>query len=341
MKSGYQVFKDNKPYNEYRIDLKFENEILAESINWYSNRSIKKELEKQLSQVVNREFCYLTDSGRAAILTALNLIHVEGKKVAIPSLTHYSILDCVISAKAEPVFIDSDIYHLNITLKNVEKRIQGVRAILIPHMFSLASPDLPAIVTLCRNRGIAIIEDISQIFGDEGNYGRFGDFVALSMSPYKPVSAPFGSAGALFWNGNSIFSEKVKAHIRKRHMVHLLVKLRHLSETIAGLKKINKLYRQELHGLKNIFIPKLGEAAQEFVILTEKKMELESYLLASGLPIERPYQPLHLKVGKTKKICPHTNFYAKQAVHLPIFPDMTRFECLRITDAVKKFFVAK
>ncbi|MEF3280909.1 MAG: DegT/DnrJ/EryC1/StrS family aminotransferase [Elusimicrobiota bacterium] len=329
------IYSNKKLFNEYRLDLKLREEVEIEVKKWKSKNAIQKKLKSELSDSIGMHHCKLTNSGRKAILIALNLLNAKGKKVAVASVTHHSLLDSIILAKAKPVFLDIDIKNLNIVSKELENKLRGVNILLLPHMFS-TSPDLPVIVEICKTKNIALIEDISQIFGEEGNYGYFGDFVVLSMSPYKPVSAPFMSAGAIFWNKDREFPIP-EEKLSKKHLAHLLVKLKYLSAIMKGFQEVNSFYRTNLKDLP-IKIPYVGKSAQEFPILTSKKEELEKELLRVKIPLERPYTPLHILYGAKEKICPQSLFYFKQALHLPVFPDMTITEASYIVKVIKSFF---
>jgi len=329
-----------KIFDEYRLD-KYIKIQLESSGKSYKNKT-KEELEKKLCKYLNLKQCKLTESGREAIFLALKILNAEGKTVAVPAITHYSLLDSIIRSGAKPIFLDCDIKNLNVSSKNLDKNLNNAQIFLLPHMFS-ATTDLDKIHRICKRKKIKIIEDISQIVGAKKSHKYIGDLVLLSLSPYKPLSAPYGSLGALLTNEKDTNIKNSSKNFKKEQIAHILLKLEKLDIIIDSLIKTNKRYKKNLSGVKEIEIPELGIAAQEFVIFTERKKELESYLKSHMIPLERPYTPLNIIAEKKYGIANTNNMsnsmlYYKKATHLPVFPMMTDKEIDYISKNIINFF---
>ena len=72
------------------------------------------------------------------------------------------------------------------------------RAVVVTHLYGNVA-DIRGIVTLCRSRGIAVVEDCAQALGavlDGQRVGTFGDAAAISFYPTKNLGAA-GDAGAV------------------------------------------------------------------------------------------------------------------------------------------------
>jgi len=139
----------------------------------------------------------LTDTGKTALYVALKALRVEhGKEVIIPSYCCASIIAAVVRAGCTPVLTDSDTY-FNISLEAVVAALSPrTGAILVPHLFGLRAASLEAIVSLGRERGIPVIEDVAQAYGlrlSNGELaGNLGDASVFSAGVGKPIMGPGG-----------------------------------------------------------------------------------------------------------------------------------------------------
>ncbi|WCT74590.1 dTDP-4-amino-4,6-dideoxygalactose transaminase [Sphingomonas naphthae] len=145
---------------------------------------------------------FLTNSCTAALEMAALLLGVgPGDEIILPSWTFSSTATAVALRGAVPVFVDVLPTTLNIDVARVEEAITPrTRAVYAVHYAGVACA-MDALVALCADRGIALVEDAAQAFGsswDGKPLGGFGDFGALSFHGTKNVSC--GEGGALIVN---------------------------------------------------------------------------------------------------------------------------------------------
>lgn len=331
--------KKNSIFDPYRID-----EAFLGALPRRPPAGSVGEFSRALASFAGRKNCLLTQSGAQALKTAL--LALEPGRVALPVVTHPSLLEAVREAGAEPVFLDIDLSDLNLSRKALEKAAGSFDVLLNAHMFGAGAG--PAFLeSLAKKKRFVLVEDASQIIGQSfkgRNYGSFGLISVFSLSPYKPVSYPEGKAGALLWDDPAL-DEKLGKAARApgipdaRHAAYLLLKLKALPGTLEGLRAANSVYREELSGIKGLKLPRVSPAAQEFPLLTAAKAELERYLLDRKVPLEcinEPLLPEHAESG-----FPAAGRYFREALHLPVYAGMLRSECLYITKAVKSFFSGK
>jgi dTDP-4-amino-4,6-dideoxygalactose transaminase len=136
-----------------------------------------------------------TPQARIAIHLAVKAIVAPGRKVVLSPYTITDVVNMVICAGAIPVFADIERETCNVDPAEVEKCIDAdTGAVMITHLHGLAC-DAERIAAICRERGVALIEDAAQAFGTVWNgrrVGTFGDAGVFSFGKYKNVNSFFG-----------------------------------------------------------------------------------------------------------------------------------------------------
>jgi len=132
---------------------------------------------------------------RTGIHLATKALVRPGRKIVLSPYTISDVVNMVIAAGAVPVFADIQTDTLNIDAAEVERLVDDkTDAVLATHFYGLAC-DVARIGALCRERGIALIEDAAQAFSSEigGRHaGTFGDVGVFSFGMYKNVNTFFG-----------------------------------------------------------------------------------------------------------------------------------------------------
>jgi dTDP-4-amino-4,6-dideoxygalactose transaminase len=169
-------------------------------------------LEDFLGRFMGVSVC-ATELGRTALrlgLAALGLGRGDG--VIVPALVCPTVVNAIIMAGCRPVFSDVAPGKLTLTVDELAPLLtSGVHAVLVPHIYCLNAP-MEEIETLCREKGVFLIDDAAQSFGmrSGGRYlGTFGDVGILSFGPFKGIAALRG--GALVSRDREIIN-KVRTH---------------------------------------------------------------------------------------------------------------------------------
>ncbi len=152
-----------------------------------------------LRQAVPLAIPYLTTSCTDALeLAALALDLRPGDEVVMPSWTFPSSANAFALRGAVPVLVDVDPGTLDIDPAAAAGAVTArTRAVLCVHYAGVGC-DMDALVPMCRDRGIALIEDAAQAYGAfhrDRPLGGIGDLGAFSFHGTKNVSC--GEGGAL------------------------------------------------------------------------------------------------------------------------------------------------
>ncbi|MFD4628729.1 DegT/DnrJ/EryC1/StrS family aminotransferase [Streptomyces sp. NPDC058284] len=130
-------------------------------------------------------------SGSAALEIALRIVGVAGRTVLAPVNTFFATAAAAVRAGAAVRFVDIELDGLGMdpdALRAALARHHDTAAVLPVHIGGIVSPALDAVLKLCQERGIPVVEDAAHAFGatlDGRPAGSFGRFGAFSFFPTK------------------------------------------------------------------------------------------------------------------------------------------------------------
>ena len=146
-----------------------------------------KELESAICETFGCKYAQLTSSGTAALTTALAALHIgAGDEVIMPCFTFVASFEAVLSVGALPVLVDID-ESLTLYPESVRAAITPKTKCIMPVHMCGSMADLDALITICKEHNIVLLEDACQsigasykgrMIGTIGNAGTFSfDFV--------------------------------------------------------------------------------------------------------------------------------------------------------------------
>lgn len=163
-----------------------------------------EQFERQISELVGIEGTVALCSGTAAIHLALELAGVrEGDIVFCSSLTFVASVNPIRYLGAEPVFIDSEPETWNMSPRALERALyeasmvgQLPKAVIVVHLYGQCA-DMDAIMKICQQYGICVIEDAAEALGAtyKGRMaGTIGDYGIYSFNGNKLITTSAGGA---------------------------------------------------------------------------------------------------------------------------------------------------
>ena len=167
--------------------------ILGKNVNKFEN-SLKKYL--------NCKYVVSNNSGSDSLIMSLMCIGLKQRhEVLVPSHTATATLTSLRLMNYKYKFVDIDDKTMNICLKDLKNKInKNTKAIIAVHLYGNPC-EISEIRSICKKKGIYLIEDCAQAFGAEvrKKVGTFGNFGCFSFFPTKNLSA-IGDAGAVVTN---------------------------------------------------------------------------------------------------------------------------------------------
>ena len=178
---------------------------------WISSSGSKiYEFEKKLAKFTNRKFSCCVSSGTAALEIAVKSLDIgKNDEVIMPTFTIISNANAIIKNFAKAVLVDCDPITWNINIDDIKNKISSkTKAIMLPHIYGFPN-DMNKIISICKNYGLYLIEDSSEMIGQKFNNipcGSFGDISTFSFYANKHITT--GEGGALLTN-NKKLNEKI------------------------------------------------------------------------------------------------------------------------------------
>jgi dTDP-4-amino-4,6-dideoxygalactose transaminase len=231
--------------------------------------------EEATAAMAGTRHAVASNSGTSALEIIIRALAITGRTVLVPSNTNYATAVAVANAGCRVALYDNGLYP---SLADVHDKISAAAAVIVVHIGGHLSTDLPALVTLCRDRGIPLIEDAAHAHGGSLNgrpAGSWGSAAAFSFYPTKVVTS--GEGGAITTDDADLaaaarrFRDQGKAADGRLHVVWgnswrmteisaavALARYGRLAADIAGRHDILALYSQLLEGHPDLAVPLLG-----------------------------------------------------------------------------------
>jgi 8-amino-3,8-dideoxy-alpha-D-manno-octulosonate transaminase len=165
-----------------------------------------KELEQAICDRFGCQYAQLTSSGTSALTTALSALGIGyGDEVITPCFTFVASFEAILSVGAIPVLVDVD-DTLTLQPEAVKNAISPrTKAIMPVHMCG-SMADMEAIMIICRENDLLLLEDACQSIGAtyKGKaLGTIGDAGTFSFDFVKTMTC--GEGGVVMTNNEDIY----------------------------------------------------------------------------------------------------------------------------------------
>ena len=312
-------------------------------------------------------------SGTDAIQLAVRALGISrGDEVITVSHTFFATVEAILYSGARPVMVDVDERTFNIDPAAVAAAITPrTKAIMPVHLYG-RTVDLKPILSLARDKNIAVIEDACQAHGaklDDGNVaGSAGRASAFSFYCSKNLGA-YGEAGSITTNDDALAKElrSLREHGQSTRYYHpvvgynarldeiqaaiLRIKLRRLPAWNKRRVEIAHRYNAALAG-SGVIVPEIPEGGRHvfhlYVVRVPdgRRDALKAFLGERGIGTGVHYPvPIHLQeaaafLGYRKGDLPVTERLAGEILSLPMFAELTDAQVDTIAAAVTEFMRA-
>lgn len=165
---------------------------------------------------LEQRLCELTGAGHAAVVSnGTAALHVacqaagiqEGDEVITTPITFAASANCALYCGARPVFADINPHTYNIDPACVAEKITDATKAVVAVDFTGQAVELDALLSLCRERGILLIEDAAHSIGTRYGgrpVGSIADMTTFSFHPVKTVTG--GEGGAVLTNDSDLYT---------------------------------------------------------------------------------------------------------------------------------------
>lgn len=341
-----------------------------------SATSVVQEFEAELQKYFQVPFAKACSNGYSAILLALKLANVKQEdEVLMPTFTMAAVVNAVFTVGAMPVFVDCEEEQFNPSVGQYEQHITPrTKALIVTHTYGVPAECSP-LKSLCKAKGIILIEDIAEAIGSEycnKLVGTFGDFACASLYANKTITA--GDGGFVMSNCGLVEAKQLNERANSYanhgfskdfHFLHFessgnykmsglqaafatpAVAL--IKEVMQDRERIAECYRKQLAEVSNLsLMPKNRygrDAPWMFGVMVESKKvrtEIRQKLADDGIETRDFFFPLHLqpmvleRLGGLGEKHPHAEKLGETGLYLPTFYAMKNTEVEKVARCVKK-----
>jgi dTDP-4-amino-4,6-dideoxygalactose transaminase len=319
--------------------------------------------ELELAKFVGARHCIGVASGTDALELALAGVGCKaGEKILTAANCGGYTTTAARHAGLRVCFADVDESTLGLSRSTVEEALTAdVRTVVVTHLYGLLA-EIEAIVGLCREREIPVVEDCAQAAGARRGgrrAGAFGDAAAFSFYPTKNLAA-LGDGGAVTTNQDDV-AERVRllrqygwatkyevsvagaqnSRLDELQAAVLRIRLGHLEEWNAERRRIVERYAEALSPEAGRFVGEGGEAyvGHLAVGIFEDRDRARATLDAAGIgtdvhyPIADHQQPAW-RDEYTDLRLPVTERAAQNVLTVPCFPELTEEEIERVCEVL-------
>lgn len=323
--------------------------------------------EREYAAVTGVEHCVGVANGTDALELALRAAEVSaGAEVIMPANTFVATAEAVVRAGARPAFADVDPDYLLLDPGSLKASLSEQTGAVIPvHLFGQIAP-MTAIADIAAQRGTVIVEDAAQAHGaTQGGRpaGSFGLLAGVSFYPGKNLGA-YGDAGAVLTE-SAEHARRVRLlgdHGSERRYEHLTIgfnsrldalqavvlraKLRWLVADNQARRQAASHYAELLAGLPEAILPRTAPGNEHvwhlYTIRVPRRDDvlrrLQDERIGAGIhyPVPVHLQPAFRHLGYGPGDFPVAEAAAGQLLSLPLYPQITREQQVRVADAVRR-----
>lgn len=355
------------PLEEYEEYLKqiWQNKILTNGGEFH------QKLEAELAAYLKVGHLSLFSNGTIALITALQALEISGEVITTP-YSFVATTNALIWNGIKPVFVDVDPLTCNINPELIEAAITPETSAIMPvHVYGVPC-DVKAIEAIAQKHGLKILYDAAHAFGvdcEGTSVLNFGDLSVLSFHATKVFNTVEGGAiichtkemkdkidslknfGII--NEVTVVAPGINGKMNEFQAAFGLLNLKYVDLAISKRKTVFELYCRELNGISGLRLPEI-DAIEKYnysyfpVFIDEKEFgckrdELYFAMKKESVNGRRYFYPLITDFPIYKNmpsanpaLLPNAKRIADQVICLPVYPDLSEEDVIRIAGLIKK-----
>lgn len=329
-------------------------------------------LEEDIAHYCGAEYGMGVASGTDALTLSLAACGIgPGDEVITTPFTFGATSESISHVGARPVYVDIDSCTFNLDVERIESAITPRTRALLPVDLYGQMAERDILTAICQRHNLKLIVDSAQSIGARQK-GRpiavDGDTTTLSFYPTKNLGA-YGDGGMILTNDPEIAElvRSLRGHGTGTHKYNyvrigycsrldaiqaavLEAKLPRLEGWNDGRRRNAALYQEMLGDLTGCGLmlprhtPENYHIYHQYTIRTPQRDALQAYLKENGVDTEIYYPyPLHLQpayapLGYREGDFPNAEQAAREALSLPIHPELTEEQVVFVADRIRRFF---
>jgi dTDP-4-amino-4,6-dideoxygalactose transaminase len=330
-----------------------------------------EQLEQAVAALSCTRFAIGCASGTDALLLALRALDIgRGDEVVTTPFTFFATAGTIHNVGATPVFVDIDPGTFNISPVHARAATTSrTKALIAVDLFGQMAPLEKLSAAL---PGIPLIEDAAQAIGARrrigGRWVMAGESATVGTFSFFPSKnlGGYGDGGMMVTQDERLATRlrRLRVHGGAVQYIHeevgynsrldalqaavLLAKLPYQEQWSAARRAHARYYDDALAdvaGLRTPIIDADNESIfNQYTIRAERRDALQAHLRNKGVgnaiyyPLPLHLQPCFSYLGYTEGSCPEAESAAREALSLPIYPELTQAQQDETISAVREFY---
>lgn len=361
----------SEQYMSLKKEIIEELDQVMESSQFILGDNVRK-LESTLANYSNTRHGIGVGNGSDAIHIALQAAGIkEGDEVITTPFTFFATGGAISRANAKPVFVDINPDTFNIDVLKIEERItKKTKAIIPVHLYGQMA-DMEQIQKIATKYNLYVIEDAAQAIGANIRGKKVGELSSAATYSFFPTKnlGGYGDGGMIVTNDDEIakLCKIIRVHGSKpKYHHHILGYNSRLDELQAAILNVKfthlKNYTKSRREIAHYYTEKLNESISDNLIKTpyesegyyhvyhqytlrvENRNALQKHLKDNGVssmiyyPVPLHLQPVFSELGYKEGDFPETEKATKEAISLPIWPEMKKEQQDYVIEKVIEFY---
>jgi perosamine synthetase len=361
------IMKPNLEGNE----LKYVSDCVE--TKWISSQGYYvTKFEQLVGDYIGSPYSLAVSNGTVALHLALVSLGIgKGDEVIVPDMTFAASVNAIMHAGATPVLVDVDEKTFNISIKEIEKAINGkTKAIMPVHLYGNPC-DMDSINKLAKVHNLKVIEDAAEAFGSvykRKKVGSLSDASTFSFFGNKTITT--GEGGIIIFKDKEVYERAsiLRDHGMKKdrrywheylgfnyRMTNLqaavgVAQMERVENIIEKKISLANYYIERFKVINEIKIPKTDSENSLntfwlFTFLLNKKISREkfrNYLTDKGIETRPTFNCVHEMppyIGYGNGDFSISKLISQTGLSLPSFIDLKHTDLEYISDQVVKFFL--
>jgi dTDP-4-amino-4,6-dideoxygalactose transaminase len=361
------------------VDLKAQYKSIQQSIDTAISNVITetafiggkyvKQFESDFAKLYGVKHVISCANGTDSLYIIMKMLGIgHGDEVITAANSWISSSETITQAGARPVFIDvhPDYFSMD------ETKLRGLitsntKAVIVVHLQGQVC-EMDAIVSICREKNIPIIEDCAQAHFSEykgKRAGLIGIAGSFSFYPGKNLGA-YGDAGCIVTNDDAL-AEKCRMYANHGALKKPNHQIEGINSRMDGLqasilsaklpyilgwtdKRVEHagLYNKYLQGISGIVLPTVRPSTKHtfhlYVIRAQRRNDLIGFLKEKGIetsihyPTALPNLAAYNYLGHTPSDFPIATRLQDEILSLPMYPELSETMIESISQTIRIFY---
>jgi len=180
---------------------------------WLAHGPKTKEFEQMFADYIGTKHALSVNSCTSALHLVVEALEIKGD-VILPSFTFVASANAVVTAGANPVFVDIEKDTRNINPDEIEKRITDKTSAIMPVHYAGHPCDMKRIMEIAESHDLVVIEDSAECIGGMQDSKIAGSFGIGCFSFYPTKNITTGEGGMITTNDDELADKlrTMKAH---------------------------------------------------------------------------------------------------------------------------------